>query len=417
MKKKLNIIDLFSGIGGFHLAFDEEKYKVNVILASEINKQCIEVYKNNFGIDSNIDIKNITEEELKKRINKHNIKQIDFLVGGFPCQPFSLAGKKKGFDDERGLLVFEVLKIIEILSKLNRKPKIILLENVKYLTKIDNGKIFKKIKKEFKDKNYFIINEPIIISPDDLGIPQHRERVLFPFILNENNDKKREKKIEETLKNISIKKKEKLIKINKFLEKNINKKYYVKDEQVKIINKWGEFIKKVKRNRTYTLPIIWLDEFKNINKKINNEFQEWKKNYILKMRDIYIKNKVFIDSWMKKNDVKNWKNLDRKLEWCAGFDKFEIKNSFIQLRQSGVRCKKPTIFPTLTAYGQIPLFFDKKIEKYRHLTPRECANIQSFPTNFKLDKSDRQAYKQFGNAVNVRVIKYVIEKIIKFIDE
>jgi len=95
------------------------------------------------------------------------------------------------------------------------------------------------------------------------------------------------------------------------------------------------------------------------------------------------------------------------LEWQVGNKKENdsIWNYFIQMRQSGIRVKKTNYFPTLVAIVQIPIYGKEK----RYITPRECARLQSFPDSFKIHKNDKTAYKQFGNAVNVDVISYIID--------
>lgn len=156
---KLKAIDLFCGIGGFRLAL--EKYGVNCVFASDIDKFARQTYKANFGEYPNGDITLIPSEK---------IPEFDILTAGFPCQPFSYAGKNFGFqDDTRGTLFFDICRILEY-----HQPKMFLLENVKGLKSHDSGKTLKTIEKKLTKLGYNI--EWTILNSYDFGLPQYRER-------------------------------------------------------------------------------------------------------------------------------------------------------------------------------------------------------------------------------------------------
>lgn len=407
-KEIFNAIDLFSGIGGFHEALTH--FGGRVVLASEIDKFANDTYKNNYKLNSNLDINKIDDEKVLKLPRK-----IHVVTAGFPCQSFSSAGKKMGFQDsERGQLIYSVENLIKKTSKFQKKPKIILLENVKHLINHNKGQTFRKILEIFRNLNYVTIDEPILISPHQLGIPQHRPRVIIPFILNETSNSKTTVKIKNQLKQIKIVKNKPIQPISHYLSKRIDSRYVIKDcNLLKVFQAWEEFVKKVKRPKNRTLPVIWLDELsKNYS---TDNLTKWKQKYLRDMRQIYRENKKFINLWMKKWNVSIWSKRDKKLEWQAGADNYDFKNSFVQIRQSGIRCRKKTMFPALVAMVQIPIIYDQKLKSYRRLMPREAANIQNFPKEFKIDSNEFQAYKQFGNAVNVEVIKYVFEKLKNFL--
>ena len=134
---------------------------------------------------------------------------------------------------------------------------------------------------------------------------------------------------------------------------------------------------------------------------------DWKQEYITKNKPIYHKYKTQWDSWYATHaQILSKKEVYGKLEWQVGKKKEQesIFNHFIQLRQSGIRVKKAIYFPTLVAIVQTPIYAKEK----RYITPRECARLQSFPDNFVLHENDHTAYKQFGNAVNVDVVHYVM---------
>ena len=156
-------IDLFAGIGGIRLGF--EKFKGECVFTSEWDKYSQITYQVNFGDEPNGDI---TKTDVKD-IPKH-----DILLGGFPCQPFSNAGLKQGFDDTRGTLFFDVAEIIK-----KHKPKAIFLENVKGLRSHDKGKTLETILNVLRnDLNYFV-PEPQVINAKEFGVPQNRERIYI----------------------------------------------------------------------------------------------------------------------------------------------------------------------------------------------------------------------------------------------
>ena len=140
-------------------------------------------------------------------------------------------------------------------------------------------------------------------------------------------------------------------------------------------------------------------------------FPKWKIDYIKKNKAFYLNHKDFIDSWLHKYDnLSEVKPTHRKMEWQAGKTISSIFEGLIQFRQSGIRIKKPDAYPTLVAVVQTSI-----VGKYaRRLTPRECARLQDFPDDFELDNNEKQAYKQFGNSVNVKVIRSVYEELLKY---
>lgn len=156
---KIKFIDLFCGIGAFHQAFKSTKYEC--VLAADIDKYCRETYEQNYGIKPTGDIKEI------KKIPEH-----DILCAGFPCQPFSISGKQNGFKDSRGDLFFEVYRIIK-----EKKPKVVLLENVKNLVIHDNGNTLKVIVELLEKEKYFVNYK--VINAVDYGLPQQRERLYI----------------------------------------------------------------------------------------------------------------------------------------------------------------------------------------------------------------------------------------------
>lgn len=159
--KDFTFIDLFSGIGGFRLAFESVGGKC--VFSSDIDKWANETYFMNFGEYPHGDISEIPANQIPDH---------DILCAGFPCQPFSIGGYRKGFCDTRGTLFFEIERILKA-----KKPKMFLLENVKGLTNHDKGKTFKVIKESLWNLGYSIFYQ--VLNSKDYGVPQNRERIFI----------------------------------------------------------------------------------------------------------------------------------------------------------------------------------------------------------------------------------------------
>lgn len=166
----IKIIDLFAGIGGIRKGF-EIAFKGNVecVMTSEIDKYAIETYKANYGNDNMYgDIKEIKEEEVPEH---------DILLAGFPCQPFSQAGLKKGFKDTRGTLFFDIERIL-----IAKQPQAFLLENVKQLKGHDKGHTLKVILEHLEKAGYKTFVQ--VLAARDFGVPQNRERIFIVGFLD-----------------------------------------------------------------------------------------------------------------------------------------------------------------------------------------------------------------------------------------
>lgn len=216
--EKLKFIDLFSGIGGIRLGLEQSFGKDNVecIFASEIDKFAIKSYQHNFK--ENNEIKNIYD------INEKEIPDFDIALAGFPCQPFSKAGKELGFEDERGNLFFEIARILE-----EKKPSIVFLENVSRLKTHDNGDTFKVIVNKLESIGYKVYSK--ILNSKNFGLPQNRERIFFVCFLDHsiNFDFP-------TGKNIKTK-------MSDILSEKVNDKYTLSDKM------WTSMVSRKERNK------------------------------------------------------------------------------------------------------------------------------------------------------------------------
>ncbi len=199
MKKDLTFIDLFAGIGGIRLGFENIGYRC--VFSSEIDKFAIATYKANYGETPFGDI---------SKININDIPQHDILLAGFPCQPFSNAGLKQGFADTRGTLFFHIANIIE-----HHRPLVVFLENVKGLKNHDKGKTYQTIEDTLLKFGYKVYSK--ILNSKDFGIPQSRERIYIVAFKKNVNFVFPQPTFTET-------------KVGDILEKNIDEKYTISDK-------------------------------------------------------------------------------------------------------------------------------------------------------------------------------------------
>lgn len=400
-------IDLFAGIGGFHQAM--RYLGGECVLAAEINKECIATYKKNFHVRNN-DIRGDVNQ-----IQPESIEPFDVLCAGFPCQPFSKAGTQKGFNDKtRGNLFYKIMDILDG----HPEVKFVILENVRNLAdKTENWDI---ITSELMERNFYITKSPIILSPSDFGIPQIRERV---YILGIRKDIRNETILTNGFihrNDLGLEKFYKKCKLGDawdILEDSVSDDYIVPQEQELMITAWDEF-----RTQTGIKVIgfpIWLDSFglgeDNTETVFKNQgfdsMPKWKQNFLKNNRNFYLRNRAFVDFWVQKYEMQNRIKLYKKFEWNCGTDVPDMKGAIIQIRQSGIRAKRPTFYPSLVAMVNTPIIWDEKKGHYRKITTREAANLQSFHKRFKFVGPEKTIYRQLGNSVNVRILKILGENL------
>lgn len=419
---KFRFIDLFCGIGGFHQAM--EKLGGQCVLACDISLQCREVYKNNFCPNNEF----ILYGDIKKAIKDKIIPQFDVLCGGFPCQTFSKAGLQNGFNvvekdngekDERGQLFYRIIDI------LNEHPecKYIILENVRNLA--DKKENWDIICTELKQQGFIITEESIIESPHHFGIPQVRERVFILGVKQTVFDKRRKlPKGYITKEVLQIDEKRNPCPIDgnclpDILEKSAPQKYYVSDEIEELLNIWEEF----RSNIIGLASPFWIhkagigiynrEEYIYDDEIGFQDMPDWKQKLVMKSRIMYENNYEFIDNWIEQHNMLNRHLIHQKFEWNCGTDCETIKDGIIQIRQSGVRVKRPNYFPSLVAMKNTPIIWDEEVNRFRYLTPREAAKLQSFNSNYLFSNSDDVTYRQLGNSVNVELVRMFANELFK----
>ena len=381
--KAFRFIDLFCGIGGFHQAM--KSLGGECVFACDIDEDCRKTYQANYGLTPIGDI---------TKVDATDIPAHDVLCGGFPCQAFSKAGNRLGFDDStKGTLFFDICRILEF-----HHPQYALLENVRNLASHDHGKTWSVIHDRLEALGYNLLPEPVIFSPHYIGIPQHRERVFIMCVRKDVGEVSPFELEKDLMKPCTI---DSILQDDNEIA-NIEE-YRISSDMENLIDLWNEFLQRIKVKRLPGFP-IWSERLCDLDPHEDlAQYPTWKQNFIRKNHELYIHNREFIDEWMiraKQNPL--FFGAKAKLEWQAGQTNHpDIWKQIFQLRPSGIRVKVNTYFPALVAIVQTSIIGSRK----RFLTPRECARLQSFPEDFQPDVKQPQAYKQFGNAVNVECAK------------
>ena len=350
----MRIVSLFSGIGGFELGIKNSKLHGEVVFSSEIDTNAKKSYLSNFSNNNlNGDITKVSEKDIPNH---------DLLVAGFPCQSFSIAGLQKGFNDTRGTLFFDIVRILK-----EKQPRYILLENVKNLVGHDEGRTFKIIIKTLNEIGYTI--DFSVINSVEAGLAQNRERTYIVGILN--------KKAEKHIKDVRNKKIDVLKSTFEYKGFNFFDSLKFNNEQ--------QYIKDIISEKVDSRFLISNDRI--INFLENNNFPEKKEERkIIKLFDL---------------PREIWNDLER------------------QRRVYSINGISPTI---LARSDTAKIFIDNGQNSYiRKFTPRETFKLQGFDDNFisniERTVSITQQYKQAGNAVSPPVITGIINHLLEYVEE
>ena len=397
-RQSFRYIDLCAGIGGFHQAM--KSLGGECVGAAEVDDSCVNTYKTNYP--STLMLGDITNID-----NPSDLPTFDLVCAGFPCQPFSKAGKQLGFKDgSRGKLFFSILDIIDAHSE----TRGFIFENVRNLA--DNKKNWSVICDELKRRDFIITEDPLILSPSDLGIPQKRERVFILGIKRRDRDQRVLPNSKITEADLDLRKTP--CGLNAalcILDKDVDGAFAVAPDVEEALLAWDEF-RSGTGIKTIGFP-IWLSHFGiGVNRDSDffemigiNEMPSWKQNYLRHNRHFYHIHRDFIDNWVERYRMNDRNKLLQKFEWNCGADVPDIKHGLIQIRQSGVRVKRPDLFPTLVAMRNTPIVWDEGMGHFRRITTKEAAKLQSFDSDYRFVESDNQTYRQLGNAVNVEIAR------------
>lgn len=410
----MRFIDLFAGLGGFHLALRELGHEC--VFASEIDKELVGLYEINHGLSPCGDIRMIDEKDIPAH---------DILCAGFPCQPFSKAGEQQGLECMKwGDLFWEIIRIVNY-----HKPEFILLENVSNLEKHNREQTWKEMYAALVAQGYEVTFTHL--SPHEFGIPQVRNRMfivarrnslgtfVFPQKLNTETS------------------------IRSVLETEPSYAKALPKHFIECLEVWQEFLNFFPRDEEFPSYPIWAMEFgatypyeattphmlsdeelshyKGIfgiplnevpREKIRDflphhaltaqeHFPSWKVNFIKKSRNLYARHFVWMNEWIPR--IQSFPHSLQKLEWnCKGAE-LDIWTKIVRFRASGVRAKRPNTAPSLnTIDTQIPIIAWER----RYMTMRECARLHGMG-DIQLPEMVTPAIRALGNAVNVKIVRQI----------
>ncbi len=418
----MRFIDLFAGLGGFHVALSNLGHKC--VLASELDPDLANLYQKNFGIKPAGDI---------RKIMLRDVPDHDILCAGFPCQPFSKAGAQKGLQcPQWGDLIDYVIRILK-----HRKPALFIVENVPNLVRHNNGKTWANIRKRLESAGYDVRDNKL--SPHMFGIPQIRERA---FIVGGHHG----------LDGFTwpVPNQPSELCIRTVLDKRPNDSRPLPDTFVEYLMAWQAFLERFPKDEELPSFPIWAIEFgatypfiqrtphsygyRKLGRYLGSfgkplcglsphetkealppyarseteTFPNWKIDFIKKNREFYHRHQSIIDSWLPR--IRAFAPSFQKLEWnCKGCER-DIWKYVIQFRASGIRIKRPTTAPSLIAMStsQVPVIAWER----RYMTPRECSRLQSMGALDHLPAAKGLAYKALGNAVNATVVEAIASNLI-----
>lgn len=425
--KQMRFIDLFAGLGGFHLALRNLGHEC--VFASEVDETLRELYRRNFGMEAVADI---------REVNVANIPPHDILCAGFPCQPFSKAGDQSGLDDqELGDLYLQILRVIRY-----HQPRYLILENVPNLEKHDQGQTWDIIKHLLEAEGYHVSLSKL--SPHQFGIPQIRERMYIVGSIRPLDGFQWPKKRSEKLA------------IQAILDDNPVEARRISGHVQECLETWQDFLDSVPMDEKIPHP-LWSMEFgatypyewitpwsmdlenlrmyrgsfgRPLSERTTHDevfailpshartaqpcFPRWKVQFISRNRHFYDRHKAWLDDWVQK--IMAFPCSFQKLEWnCQEKDPTKeirrLDRYVIQIRPSGVRVKRPTTSPSLVAMTmtQVPIIAWEK----RYITMNECKRLQSMDELEWLPDSPTKAYAALGNAINVEVAELVAGALLK----
>lgn len=369
----IRLATVFSGIGAIEHAFQRLKLSYSIVFAGDIDNKCKNSYFANYSITDENWFSDIRDFDATKYKGK-----VDFLVGGAPCQAFSMVGKRLGFDDTRGTLFYEFARIIK-----ETEPKVFLFENVKGLLNHDNGRTWCVIYGIFKELGYDIHFR--ILNSKDYGIPQKRER-LYCLGFKSKTEFKFPAPIELEYK------------MYDFLEDYVYTKYFLREKGIKFVTSHknreksytqinGDIALCQKRNQQFN----WHGDFIYHPVAINEKFEEDFDEFIFDVRDVeekyYLSEKVA--KYVLAGGTKNFRTSTKTDLDIAR----PLLNTMHKMHRAGVD-------NYVTHKGRI-----------RKLTPRECLRLMGFKDTYRIVVSDTAMYQQSGNSIVVDVLIAILKQL------
>ena len=366
---KIRLGTLFSGIGAIEYAFRRLDLKTEIQFACDIDKHVKQSYFANYEIAEENWFEDVKDLDGKKFKGK-----IDLLVGGSPCQSFSMVGKRRGFEDTRGTLFYEFARIVK-----ESQPSVFIFENVKGLINHDGGNTFETIKATFDELGYKYFYQ--VMNSKDYGIPQHRERI---FVIGFKN-----KKTEFTFpESIPLE-----YKMQDFLEDYIDSKYYLKEKGIKFVT---SSFNKQKRYTQINGDIA-------LCQKANQQFN-WHGDFVFEPKEQAEFNEFIFDV----NNVEEKYYLSDKV-------RDYVLNEGTKNFKTNIKTDLEVARPLLQSMHKmhragVDNYVTHNKGRIRKLTPKECLRLMGFRDDFKQVVSDTQLYRQAGNSIVVDVLIAILKQ-------
>lgn len=410
LRKKFSFIDLFAGIGGFRIALEELGGECRGY--SEIDNQAIKVYRQNF-----IDCEK--EEALGDITKIEKLPEgVDIVVGGVPCQPWSIAGKQKGFDDPRGKVWFDVIRLLK-----DNKPKAFVFENVKGLANPKNRDSFRYLLYQFEEIGFEVRWK--IINSYDYGVPQDRERVFIVGIRNDVEKNKeyifptRQTKIKPKISDVIgegegewVKKNEKMNDYFIFSD--------IRDGET-TIHSW-DLIETEERERVICETILKNRRKKRYGEKDGNALS-WEdlRELINELEEIelrrLVEKKILRIKENKKYEFVNSKNSSGINDVYRIY--LPIADRIGTITATGTKDYIATVNISAENKEDYKRKFIEEIykpKKFKEITARDCRKLQGFPEWFKSHEKEEVAKKQFGNAVTIQAVYFIAKELIEIVE-
>lgn len=368
---KINVATLFSGIGSIEHSLSRLGLMHKIVFAGDIDSFCKASYFANYDIDESDWHDDVTIFDATKYIH-----QVDLLVGGSPCQAFSMVGKRLGLEDIRGTLFYDFARVVN-----ECQPKVFIYENVKGLINHDEGRTWLVVQDVFKQLGYKISSQ--LMNSKDYGIPQHRERIFVVGIRDKTENFEFPRKIDlaHTMQD--------------FLEDFTESKYYLKNKGVKFVTKsWNRQKKYTQINGEIALC-----------QKANQQFN-WHGDFVFEQAN---ENVGFDDFVFNVKDVEEKYYLSEKVEKyvLAGGTK-----TFKTSKTTDLPIARPLLQTMHKMHrAGVDNYVTHNKGRIRKLTPRECLRLMGFRDDFKIVVSDTQMYRQAGNSIVSDVLIALLKQI------
>lgn len=410
-------VDCFAGLGGFHVALQRLGHEC--VFACELDEELRTIYRRNFGMLPAGDI---------RQVDAAAVPAHEVLCAGFPCQPFSLAGKKKGAAcPESGKLIDDVLRLVRA-----HQPRYVLLENVPNVLTIADGDFWRYICQSFARMGYIV--ESRIYSPLQFGVPQQRMRLFVVARRRELPGFEWPDPHQTSPRPLS-----------EFISVASDSIRRIEPAKAMAIEKWNQLIAELPKLTSDTLiasefgatyPLDGLrskspwrkyagafgvplgdsaDREEAIRRlphyAASNEgvVPKWMRRYVETSRRVYSQAPGFFDRW--KVDVERMPNSWQKLEWRGDRTKPDLWSQTIQFRASGIRVMRPDMAPSLVAMTptQTPIIGGKR----RYLGVREAASLQALDELETFPENNERAFRALGNAVNAQIVYEIAKRALR----